>query len=209
MTDYFTRAGPPKNIKNPGQFASIAFDLVEKEVSDIQDFGDGFYLLEVVEKIPAQIPELNAVEEKVMNDLIKKKQDEMAKQDAEKFLTDVKNGESMEEAGKKYELKPQNTGFFKRTDSIPNIGYEREIAQIAFSLTEQDSLAQEVLDGRKGYYVVKFSGKELPSPEGFDKEKEDIKTRLLQQKKATIFREWLTQLKDKSEISIQEGFLES
>ena len=209
MTDYFTRQGPQQKIKNPDQFAKIAFDLAEKEVSDIQDLGDGFYLLEVVEKMPAQIPELNAVEEKVKNDLIKKKQDEMAKQDAEKLLADMKNGESMAEAGQKHGLKPQNTGLFKRNDSIPNIGYEREMAQIAFSLTEQDSLAQEIIKGRKGYYVVKFSGKELPAPEGFDKEKDDIKTQLLQQKKASIFRDWLTQLKEKSEITIQEGFLES
>ena len=207
-TDFFTRQGPKENIKNRSQFANIAFDLTENEVSDIQDFGDGFYLLELLEKMPAQIPELAAVEEKVKKDLIKNKQDEMAKQDAEKLLADLKNGTSMEEAGKSFELTPQTTGFFKRNDSIPNIGYEREIAQTAFSLTEKDSLAQEVIKGRKGYYVIKFNGKEMPALEGFDKEKVDIKAQLLQQKKATLFRERLTQIKDQSEIAIQEGFLE-
>ena len=61
-TDFFTRQGPKKGVPNKAEFAKIAFDLPEDEVSEIQDFGDGYFLLEVVEKRAARIPELKEVE---------------------------------------------------------------------------------------------------------------------------------------------------
>jgi hypothetical protein len=57
--------------------------------------------------------------------------------------------------------------------------------------------------------VIKFKDRKIPSLTDIDKEKADIKARLLQQKKFRAFDEWLNQLRNRSEISIEEGVLES
>jgi peptidyl-prolyl cis-trans isomerase D len=208
--DYFSRAEPPKVSNNPAKFAATAFELPDGEISEIQDFGDGYYIMEIVEKLPAQIPELNEVKEKIRADLIKQKKGEKAKADAEAMLSALKDGETMDAAARKFDLEPKSTGFFKRNASIPDIGSAREISRVAFELTAQNSLPEGALAGPGGgYYVIKFKDRKIPSLTDIDKEKADIKARLLQQKKFRAFDEWLNQLRNRSEISIEEGVLES
>ena len=84
-TDFFTKKGPEKGIKNRAKFASVAFNLTIMEITDIQEFEDGYYILQVIEKIPQKIPELNQVKENVRVDLIQEKQEAKAKKDATTF----------------------------------------------------------------------------------------------------------------------------
>jgi len=208
-TDFFTRQGPQKGVQDKSEFAKVAFDLPEEQVSEIQDLGDGYYLLEIVEKKAARIPELAEVEEKVKADLIKEKKNERAKIDADALLSALKDGADIETVGKEFDLTPKSTGFFKRNGSIPNIGFERELSRAAFELSDDRFLPQEVFQGGKGFYVIKFKQRKTPSMEEFEKEKANINERLLQQKRSETLREWLEQKKKSSEIVVEEGFVNS
>ncbi len=208
-TDFFTRRNPPKGVQKKTEFAGTAFNLTQGEISDIQDFGDGFYIMDIVEKRLSQIPELSVVEQKVKADLIRDKKDEKANADAEAVLAALKDGASPQEVGREFDLKPAVTGFFKRTDAIPNIGYERDLARLAFELSDRNKLPEEVVKGRKGYYVIQFNQRKAPAMEEFDKEKAGIKEQLLQQKRFKTFEAWLEQIKNRSEIVVESGFLNS
>ncbi len=208
-TDFFTRQGPQKGVQDKSEFAKVAFNLPEEQVSEIQDLGDGYYLLEIVERKAARIPELAEVEEKVKADLIREKKNEKAKIDADALLSALKDGADIETVGKEFDLTPKSTGFFKRNGSIPNIGFERELSRAAFELSDDRFLPQEVFQGGKGFYVIKFKQRKTPSMEEFEKEKANIKERLLQQKRSETLREWLEQKKKSSEIVVEEGFVNS
>ena len=206
-TDFFSRKGPIKGIKNPTEFASVAFNLADKEISNVQEFESGYYILQLVDKIQPKIPALDKVKDKVKLDLIKEKQDEKAKADSEILLAALKSGKTMQAESKKFNLTPETTGFFKRDGSIPKIGFEREIAEVAFQLTDKKQSPGHVIKGSKGYYVIQFKGRKISDPENFAKEKEDIKNRLLAQKKSSMFDSLLAQIKSRSDITIKEGFL--
>jgi peptidyl-prolyl cis-trans isomerase D len=141
-------------------------------------------------------------------DLIKETQDEKAKADSERLLAALKSDKTIQTESKKFNLKPETTGFFKRNGSIPKIGFEREISEVAFELTDQKPFPGHVIKGSKGYYVIQFKGRKISDPENFTKEKEEIKDRLLEQKKSSMFDALLAQIKSKSDITIKEGFLE-
>ena len=205
-TELFSQKNPPKEIKNGARFTSFAFSLPTNEISAVQDFGDGYYLIEVIEQVPAQISELETVEAKVKEDLVKEKQDAKARAEADTLLTELKDGQPFAAVGAKFKLAPKKTGFFKRNDSIPTIGFERDIARTAFGLSDNDKLPEEVIKGQKGYFVISFRERQKPSLEGFEKEKTEIKERLRQQKTAKTFDAWLTQLKNESQITIEEAF---
>jgi peptidyl-prolyl cis-trans isomerase D len=205
-TELFSQKNPPEEIKNGARFTSFAFSLPTNEISGVQDFGDGYYLIEVIEQVPAQISELETVAAKVKEDLVKEKQDAKARDEADTLLTELKDGQPFAAVCAKFKLAPKKTGFFKRSDSIPTIGFERDIARTAFGLSENDKLPEEVIKGQKGYFVISFRERQKPSLEGFEKEKTEIKERLRQQKTAKTFDAWLTQLKNESQITIEEGF---
>ncbi|MFV9644908.1 MAG: SurA N-terminal domain-containing protein [Desulfobacterales bacterium] len=206
-TAFFTIKGPDKGIKNRKKFASAAFNLSAMEISDIQDLGDGYYILQVIEKNPGEIPELKDVEEKVRAALIKEKQDEKASTDANEFLSGLKKGKLMNAQRAKYDLKLSSTGFFKRNEPVPDIGSEKGIVEAAFKLSNKIKLPEKIIKGEKGYYVISFNERKEADPEGFVKEKANIKEGLLRQKRIKAFDEWLTQIRNKSDISIEKDFL--
>ncbi len=207
-TDFFTPEGPEKDIPDRTKFAAAAFDLSLMEISNIMEFEDGYYILQVVEKIPETIPTLEAVKKDVTADLVEKKQNERANEDASALLSALQNGQSLSAESKKYNVTPTTTGFFNRNGSIPEIGFEREISATAFELTSKSKLPEKVIKGSKGYYVIQFNDKKAPESEGFDKEKDEIEQRLRLQKQSKAFAALLSQLKNTGEISIKEGFLE-
>ena len=207
-TDLFAREDPIKGVPDRAKFASEAFDLSVMQISDIKDYKDGFYILQVVEKLPQTIPEFEKVKEDVIIDLIEKMQDEKASKDANELLSAVKDGKALSTESEKYHLTPTNTGFLKRNDSIPKIGFEREISATAFELTNENRLPEKVIKGSKGYYVIQFNDRKAPENEGFDKEKGVIVQRLQLQKQSKAFTALLSQLRNAGEISIKEGFLE-
>jgi len=206
-TDFFSKKGPEKNIKNPEKFAAAAFDLTVMDISEILEFDDGYYILQVIDQIPEQIPELAKVEEKVKADLIKEKRDKKANQDAEELLKELKNGKTMDEASKKFNLTSGTTGLFKRTESIPNIGYEPVIAAAAFKLSEENPIVENAIKGSKGYYIVKYADRKAPDLAKFDLEKENIKASILRQKRLKTLNVWLSQIRNRSDISIENDFV--
>ena len=208
-TDFFTQKKGPAGTQNARQLAEAAFKLPLNEVSEIQDLGNGYYLIEALEKRLAQIPELKDVEAEVKKDLIKEKKDAEALRQAQSILTELENDTTLTAAADKLNLKAQTTGLFKRNDSIPGIGYESEIAGAAFKLSDSDAFHKEPIKGQKGVYVIKFKDRKEPSLEGFEKEKSDIKARLLQQKSFKAVETWLNRIKEESEIVIADGFWKS
>ncbi|MBW1891279.1 MAG: SurA N-terminal domain-containing protein [Deltaproteobacteria bacterium] len=202
-TGRFSRQGASlKGIADRSKFITAAFELTLNQISEIQDFSDGYFILQVIETVPGKIPELASVKETVAADLKKEKQQTRAREAAEALLEALKN--DTEEGAVAFVA----TGFFKRNASIPTIGYENEISTAAFMLTPDNSLPEKAFKGTKGYYVIRLKNRKLPDAEGFDKEREEIKESLLVQKQSRTFNAWLAQIKDNSEITIKEGVVE-
>jgi peptidyl-prolyl cis-trans isomerase D len=208
-TDFFTQKKGPPETQNARQLAEAAFKLPLNEVSEIQELGNGYYLIEALEKRPARIPEFETVKAAVKKDLIKEKQDAEALGQAEAIVAELKGTGSLTAVAAKYKLKPQTSGFFKRTDAIPGVGYEPDIASAAFQLSESNKIYDGAIKGQKGYFVISLRERKKPSLDGFEKDKSDIKARLLQQKAFKTVQAWLNRIKDKSEIVIEDGFWKS
>lgn len=208
-TEFFTRAEGPKNIPDSRQFAETAFELEKMNISEILEFGNGFYLLQVIERQESQVPPFESVAEKVKSDVIESEQSKKAQAEAQEFLAKVKEGASMADAGEPFGVQPRETGYFKRTGSIPEIGYNPQINQVAFDLSEKKPVHDQPVQGQNGgWYVLFLKDRKLPGQEGFEKEKAVIAQRLSDQKKQTAMRQWLADLKASSEIDINQELIQ-
>jgi peptidyl-prolyl cis-trans isomerase D len=207
-TGFLALGDAVEEIKESAKFMQTAFDLKEGEVSEVLELEDGYYIVEVIGRKPAEIPEFKAVEDKVRKDLIAAKQGELAKSAAEEFLAALKEGADFQEEAKSRGLEPKTTEPFKRFGSIPGIGSERELAEMAFSLDASSPLAESVIKGRKDYYVIRLKERIEVDPKEFEAKKEETIRSLVLQKRQKAMEEWLAQLRRQSEITIQEGFLD-
>ena len=207
-TDFFTNKGPDKGVTDRTTFAEVAFKLSLMDISEIQELKDGFYIIQVFEKLPPQIPELKDVSSKVKAELIKEKQGDEAGMKAEAFLAALKEGKSMADESVRYGLKPESTGFFKRNADIPNIGFDRELAAAAFALSGANKLPDKVYKVNDSYYVIQFVARKVPAPDNYEKEKDKIMENLQRQKQVQTMDKWLAEKRKNSEIMIEENYLQ-
>ena len=171
-------------------------------ISEIQDLGGGYYLLQVTDRQESIVPPLEQVAAKVKEDLIKTRQDQMAQADAQDFLKSAKEGKSFADIIQDLKLEPKETGFFARSGVIPQIGYEPQIQQKAFELTVEKPLMENAVKGRQGWFVLRLKERQAPDDAGFDKDRSSIMKRLTEQKKQAAFGDWLVDLKSRSKIEI-------
>lgn len=208
-TEFFAAGGfKHKGIAQPQKFAKVAFELEKMAISEIQDFGDGYYLLQVVERREPVVPEIDQVAEKVRADLIKERQNLKAKADAEALLAAVQKDGTFSGAVDAFNVKPMTTGLFGRNAAVPNIGYDAQMSAAAFKLTKEKPLLEEALKGPKGWYVIQLKERRLPAEDGFAKEKVAITQRLGDQKKQTALQTWLAELRARSEVEINESLIQ-
>jgi len=192
----------------PFLMTSGAFDLSEKEISEVKDVGSGCCIIEVMEKIPPKTPDLKDVNEAVRADLVKEKQDEKAGKEAEMLLAVFKKGGEMRKESVRYGLSPDTTGFFRRNENMGKIGYEPELADAAFKLSEDKPFSEKPVKGKRGYYLLKFTERKDPDTESFGKEKESMIKALLEEKKLKTFEAWIAGIKNSSKIVIEKEFQE-
>lgn len=205
-TELFAQDGPEKGIKNPGAFGEAAFALAVNQISDVQDFNDGYYILQIIEDIPGTIPSLESVKETVIEDLTRVEQAALAQTKATHFLSSLSSDGTSDDKNSETSIELKSTEFFKRSQQIPEIGFENEISQAAFTLSSANPLPETILKGRKGFYVIRYKDRRLPDPQGFDKEKDQLSDTLINQKQIRAFNTWLSELRKKSEISVHESF---
>jgi peptidyl-prolyl cis-trans isomerase D len=208
-TGFFDLQGPAaSDIEDRQSFAQAAFGLDGTTVSDVLDLGDGYYLLQLVDRTESSVPPLASVKDRVEQDLVASIRVERAKSDAEAFLAELRKGQSMAEAGKVLGVQHEQTGFFKRTDSIPKIGYEQAIVQAAFELGSENKLPDQVFQGQQGWYVIELSERLLPPVEGFEKERDGIVKRVTDQKKQSTIQQWLADLKERGQVQINYNLIQ-
>lgn len=208
-TELFTASGfKDKTIGNPKQFAKTAFELDPMAISQIQDWDDGYYLLQVIERVDSKSPKLESVVERVREDVTKELQRDRAKSDAEAMLADINKGTTLAEASRRAAMQVNETGFFKRTGGIGKIGYEPQIAAVAFELSMDQPLADQVVEGRQGWYVLRLKERKLPLREDFVKELKSTRQRLTTQRKQAVFQRWIADLRQRSKIDINQELVQ-
>jgi peptidyl-prolyl cis-trans isomerase D len=205
-TDFFTDEGPQdKSVIIRDKFTEIAFSLSDMEISEINEFPDGFYIIQLIGIQESRIPDFEEINEKVVSQWILEKQDEMARQDAESFLEKLTSGSVMEEISEEFDVAVTESDFFRRNQTIPNLGYEPEISNAAFDLSHENRYPEKILKGRNGYYIIGFQDRKEPDTGDFEKEKENIQQRLMVQKQMKTFEDWMTQTRNNSKISINDN----
>jgi peptidyl-prolyl cis-trans isomerase D len=204
----FNRSGPDDLGPGKTPFANAAFGLGVDEISDIQDIGGRYYLIQVTEAIDAAIPKMEDVKAKVEEDLTKKIQSDRAAQDAKDMAAELTADKTLEESAANRKLTVKKTGLFTRDKAIPEIGNDPKITKAAFLLPSIGSTSKEPVQGNAGFYLLRLEERKAPAGEDFEKEQDKIKDRLLRQKQRTVLQDWVDERRAESEITIEDAYLE-
>jgi peptidyl-prolyl cis-trans isomerase D len=188
---------------NP-DFFNQAFTLEDNKIGEPVYTLEAAFVLKVLARQKAYIPEFNDIKELVQKkaqedkDLIAsiKKSEEVAKK--------ISNGTiNLESASKELGLELQHTPYFNRSDSIPGIGNLKEVKSKAFELDKGKS---GWVSHRNNYYLIRLQERVKADTPKLE-ELEELRTQLKLEKGNTVFLEWTENLKEKSDILIDKSKL--
>lgn len=178
------------------------FALENNEVSELIELRGKYYIFQVADIKESALPEMVAVSDKVKDDYKTYLAAKDAKAAADGFLGQLKEGASWEDLAKEKQLTIESTDFFTRQGSIPKIGYEPELRDAAFKLSESDQYPDNVFENKKGAFVVRWEAYEGVGEKKYQEEKEKQRISLMQRKHARLFESWLNNLNENAEIEI-------
>ncbi|MBP1697649.1 MAG: ppiD [Deltaproteobacteria bacterium] len=199
----------PEIGSNP-LFYTSAFSLKVGEISPVVDIPPNYYVLKLVNRKDSRVPSLDEVKEEVRRKVIEIKAEAQARQVAEDFLNQIRTGRNIKEVAREKGYPLTETGLFTRTAGVvPKIGPAREFMGTLASLTDKNPIPKEVIRTKDGYFVVRLSGHEPADQRKFESVKKNLEKRLSYQKQEEAFQSWVSQLRSKTKIDINQDFLKS
>jgi len=205
-TDAFDQNGTGLDLAPAFEFAQAAFDLQPRQISDIRQIGNDYFLIEVTETIdPAQLP-LEAVSDRISGELEEEFRQARAKTRAENLLEAVKKEGKIAQTALETDLTVSTTDWFTRNDTVQEIGRSDALIRAAFALTPKQPVHPEVLQTNQGFFIIAYHDRQIPEPDEIRENLTEIKTQLLQAKQGQYFQAWIDELKEKSQIDVTPGF---
>ena len=187
-------------------FARVAFELSLDVISDIEQFGDSYYLIKTIKRIDPVILEFDLVKERVRNEVKTKLQKEQAKKDAGLYLVKALDTDTLEQLGKG---KLTSTKLFTRTGNIEEVGNSDEFIKAGFSLNKDNRIYPEIIETSLGYYIIGFKERKTPDESEISKNLETLNSQILRRKQAQSYQDWIVQLKKQNEITYDPQLLKS
>ncbi len=199
-TDYFSQEDPIPVIHGDSKLMQSIFSLQKKQVSDVLEFDNNFYIIQVVDKKPSYLPEMKEVADLLKGDYTDYLARLKAKAAAAEYLAELKKGRDWLEFAKEKNMEPQVTDYFTRLTSPAKIGEAPGLEEAAFKLARDNRYPDKVFENEKGAFVIRWEEEKEIDKEKFEKEKDRYGTSLMLAKEQYLFRSWLDRLKKKAKI---------
>lgn len=192
-------------IGNVAEISQAALTLKEGELARPVKTTQGVFLFMLKQRKASHLPELSEVKPQVEQAYRSEQAQTLAKELADKLLVLASDKKNLTEAAKDMKLTIEESGEFSRSSGffIPRIGTSQELAETAFSLTQEKPVANKVYTINGKYLVAGLKSKTVANFEDLKEEdREQLKNRLLEDKKGELVAEKLKQLLQQAQIEI-------
>jgi peptidyl-prolyl cis-trans isomerase D len=199
-TGYFSQSESPSGVAGDERVRQILFSMDKGDVSELIEYQDKFYIIQVVDKKPSYLPELQEVEEPLREGFRNHLAMVEARDHGEKYLKEVKGGADWDTLAQENHLATKETGFFSRREPVPELGYFPEFTEAAFGLSEKDPYPDRVIEFKDGVYVISMAGRVGIDTGTYDEEKATFMRTVETSNQQMLFSKWLQNLQEKADI---------
>jgi peptidyl-prolyl cis-trans isomerase D len=199
-TDYFSINEPTAFLNGQTKVVNMIFSLQNKDVSDVLEINNNFYLIQVLDKKTSYLPSLAEVSSQVIEDYKGYLALQKAKSAAEEYLKKLKGGSDWSSLAKEKGLTPQTTDFFTRLDLPKDIDYMAGFQSAAFKLNQNNRYPDSAFENETGAFVIRWEEKKGIDEQKFKDEKAKYMSSILSSKQQYLFSSWIQRLMDKADI---------
>jgi peptidyl-prolyl cis-trans isomerase D len=198
-TGFFLPDEPIAGIGMAPAVGQEAFQMKQGEVSDPIRTPTGFAFITVTGKQDPYVPKLDEVKTRVREDVLKQKAVEAARQKASTVAAEMKSGD-FDKAAKAAGLEVKTTELIARGAPIGDLGVSPALEAKAFSLPAGSVSDAVVTD--TGAAIVKVLERKDVDPAEFAKQKDSVRTELLNERKQKFFSAYMAKARQRMKINI-------
>ena len=207
LTGMFTEDDMGVELARNERLRSAAFSLTPGQAGRIVDTEEGAYLVRVIERKDAHVPDFAEVASDVKAIIADEKSYKQAEVRARALLERAIKGEDLAVMARAEKLRMEQSGFFARTEGfMPRTGIFVGDKEALFSLAS-GAYYPEVVSHNGRHYIFRLSGVKEADEAAFEPRKEELRARLLAEKQDEALSVWLKGLREKSKIKVNESVL--
>ena len=195
----FQQDEPIAGIGMSPAVGQAAFQLKEGEVSEPLRTPQGYAFVTVTGKQDPYVPKVDEVKTKVRDEVLKQKAIEAARQKAAALDAQMKSGD-FEKAAKAAGLDVKTTDLIARGAPIGDAGISPALEAAAFSLPAGAVSDPVVTDN--GAAIVKVIERKDIAPDELAKQKESLKTEILNDRRNKFFAAYMTKARQRMKVNI-------
>lgn len=191
LSDFFTINKPPQEFAAIKNVADVFLDMQKGDLSKILSDENGYYLIQVIDKQPAYVPKLQAIEQDVKQRFMENETLRLAEKEAQSILKRLQSGESFEKIAAEKGLKLNETGFFQPGNNIPNVGQSPDATEMLMQLSAGKPYTEKPLLINDTYFILKFKDTTHPDDTTFEAQKGMYQKILTAMKQDEAMQTWL------------------
>jgi peptidyl-prolyl cis-trans isomerase D len=199
-TGFFAKDEPILGIGAAPEVSARAFEMEPGEVSGVLRTGRGYVIETVTAKQDPYVPKLDEVKERVRDELIRQRAQEMAKQKAAELAGQLKGAADFDRAAKAAGVEAKTTELITRDSPIPDLGAAPEVLETAFSLPQ--GATSEPITTTNGAVIFKVIEKQEATPTDITSNKDTFRQELLADRRNRFFAAYMGKAKQKMKIDV-------
>jgi len=200
--DFFPINKSPLEFASVKDLAAILADLQKNEMSRVIKADDDYYIIKVIDKKAAYLPQLKDIRSEVEKHFAESAIHSLAEKEAAKILEHLKAGETLDKIAREAGLKINETGLFQPGNVIPKVGMSREAMEALIQLTANKPYPDKPFLINNSYLVFEFKASGNIDKKEFEAQKDLYQRILISLKREEALQAWLTGNK---EAMIKEG----
>jgi peptidyl-prolyl cis-trans isomerase D len=209
LTRPFTNGEVLPEIGQAPEFYKTALSMNPKEISPVIEGSKAYYILKIKQRSEPAVPPLDKVRAKIEKDLQESKAYEILQQKSKTLLEELKKEKDITKVAQQNNLKVEETGWFPRSATqLPKIGELPETKAGGIALSAQQPFPDKVYMQKDNAYIVAFKDSQAADMERFNKEKEQLTTKLISEIQQQVMQKFIENLKSKAQIQVHLNSLE-
>jgi peptidyl-prolyl cis-trans isomerase D len=191
-TPFFTQTGPLPELGAVRAFNQEAFTLKPKEVG-VAEVPQGYAVMQALSYKPATLPPFEEAKDKVRQAVARQQAQKMAEKEAEQLLQRLHQGESLAKVAAQAGFPLKDSGYFTRVQGFRDQPLAEPLTSAAFQLSKKNPYPNQPIFWQGKYYLLAFKNRKLPTQEEFQAAREELKRRVLEDKRRVLLEAWFRQ----------------
>lgn len=191
-TPFFSQTEPVPGLGEVRAFAEEAFRLKPREIG-LAEVPQGTAILQLLERQPAGQLTLEQAKERVKQLVSRQKAQILAAEEAGKLLIRLRQGEPLARVAAQAALPIKDSGSFTRVQGFLNQPLAEPLTTAAFQLSEKRPYPEKPIFWQGKYYLLAFKNRQAPAAADFQKDRETLERRLLDEKRRLLLEAWLNE----------------